>query len=139
MQDDQGNPMVSAIAGEPVEFVLSYETNIDSYQDVVFSIWIRDAFLKGMVSLSNRWTGEKFSSLPQTGEVVCRLPKFPLREGRYYLDLGANINGVKADRVIRAVPLDVVNGKFYRTGKTPTHPNDGDFLCKQLWKLRWNI
>jgi hypothetical protein len=133
MQDDQGNPMVSAIAGEPVEFVLSYETNIESYQDVTFRIWIRDAFLKGIIYLSNALTGENFDTLKSEDSVICRIDRFPLREGRYYLDLGIDVDGAKADRLLRAVTIDVVNGPFFETGKVPRGANAGDYLCDHSW------
>ncbi|MEA3349633.1 MAG: ABC transporter ATP-binding protein [Chloroflexota bacterium] len=133
MCNANGEMITSVVAGEPIDLVLSYEREATNVTNVTFFIWIRDAFLKGMISLSNRWTGEDLTALPPNGEIVCRLPKFPLREGRYFLDLGANFNGIKADRVSRAVPIDVISGKYYKTGKVPNHPNDGDFLNEHSW------
>jgi lipopolysaccharide transport system ATP-binding protein len=136
MRNAEGELLTTAISGEPVEFVLSYVREPTKVTSANFYIWIRDAFLKGMISLSNRWTGEELTDLPEKGDIVCRLPKFPLREGRYFLDLGANFNGTKADRVLRAVPIDVISGNYYQTGKVPNHPNDGDFLCDHSWHLK---
>ncbi|MCJ7703462.1 MAG: ABC transporter ATP-binding protein [Anaerolineales bacterium] len=133
MQDIDGNPMISAIAGEPVNLVLDYKLNIEDFQSASFYIWIRDAFLKGILNLSTSYTGQDFNSLEKEGSIVCRIPRFPLREGRYFLDLGVDVNGIKADRVLRAVPIDVINGKFYVTGKVPQGSNAGDFLCDHSW------
>ena len=80
-------------------------------------------------------TGQKSTFLPQSGQIVCKLPRFPLRAGTYYLDLGADINGTKADRVLRAVTLNVIGGRFYPTGIAPTHSNDGDFLADHSWEI----
>ncbi|HBX68836.1 MAG TPA: hypothetical protein DEH25_05485 [Chloroflexi bacterium] len=130
-----GEPWVSAVAGEPIEFVISYELNTKNLQSATITLWLRDAFTKGILKLSTDLTGQDFSSLPSKGQIVCRVPRFPLREGRYYIDLGANINGVKAERVLRASVLEVINGDFYITGRVPGHANDGDFLCDHFWAL----
>jgi lipopolysaccharide transport system ATP-binding protein len=135
LRDSNGEAIPAAISGEPVEFVLTYEMNAQNVKNASIYVWIRDAFTKGMISLSNVWTGQDLAHLPPKGDLVCKLPAFPLREGRYYLDLGANINGDKADRVLRAVAMDVISGKFYPTGRTPKHPNDGDLLAEHTWHI----
>jgi lipopolysaccharide transport system ATP-binding protein len=135
MRDATGAAVVSAVSGEPVEFVLSYNLAQRHFQTATIAIWVRDAFTKGMIKLATNLTGQDFSRLPASGKIVCRIPRFPLRSGRYFLDLGANMDGVKADRVIRAVTIDVVGGNFYGSGKLPGHPNDGDLLCDHNWAL----
>ncbi len=130
-----GDPWVSAVAGEPVEFVLSYELHTSNMQTATIMLWLRDAFTKGLLKLSTDLTGQDFSALPPKGQIVCRVARFPLRGGRYYVDLGANINGVKSDRVLRASVLEVIDGDFYVTGRVPAHPNDGDFLCEHSWEV----
>lgn len=135
LRDANHDPIPAAISGEPVELVLSYEMTASDARDVSFFVWFRDAFTKGLLSLSNLWTGDDLTNLPAKGEVVCKVPAFPLREGQYYLDLGANINGVKADRVLRAVSMHVIAGNFYPSGKNPRHPNDGDFLVDHGWRV----
>ena len=104
-------------------------------QSAKIIIWIRDAFSKGLIRFSTDLTGQDFVSLPPAGEIVCRIPRFPLREGRYYVDLGANINGIKSERIRRATILEVINGNFYVTGKVPRHNNDGEFLVKHSWSV----
>ena len=51
------------------------------------------------------------------------------------MDLGANINGIKSERIQRAAILEVINGNFYVTGKVPKHNNDGEFLVKHSWSV----
>lgn len=128
-----GDPLVSAIAGEPLELVLSYRTDGKPIPAATVLIWFRDAFGKGLLSLTTALTGQDFENLPPEGRLVCRIPRFPLRGGRYYLDLGADIQGVKADRLLRAAILEVLSGSFYSSGKEPRHPNDGDLLCDHDW------
>jgi lipopolysaccharide transport system ATP-binding protein len=135
LRSGDGEPWVSAIAGEPIEFVISYDLKTQNLQSATIILWLRDAFTKGILKLSTELTGQDFSDLPPKGQIVCRVPEFPLREGRYYIDLGANINGVKAERVLRASVLEVINGNFYVTGRVPVHANDGDFLCEHTWRV----
>ncbi len=125
----------AAVAGESIDFALSYRRSSDTFQSARIMIWLRDAFTKGLLRFGTDLTGQDFESLPQEGRIICHVPRFSLRSGRYYIDLGADVDGVKADRVIRAVTLDVMGGDYYGSGKIPTHPNDGDVLCDHEWTV----
>ena len=135
LRNSDGEVIDAAVSGEPAEFVLYYQCYAEDIKNVRVMLWFRDAFTKGLLRLGTDLIGQDFTALPPEGAVICRVPRFPFKAGRYYLDLGADVNGVKADRVIRAVPLNVIDGDFYGTGKSPAHPNDGDFLCDHSWSL----
>ncbi|MBC8508585.1 MAG: ABC transporter ATP-binding protein [Anaerolineales bacterium] len=135
LRGSNGSTVEAAVAGEAVEFVLQFQCNSEKIQNASIMIWLRDAFTKGLLRLGTELTAQSFNELPQEGKIICRVPRFSLRPGRYFIDLGADIDGVKADRVIRAVTLDVVGGDFYGSGKVPLHPNDGDLLCEHSWRL----
>jgi len=130
-----GDPIDAIVAGEGFEFVLHYQKPAQPIQSAAIYIWLRDAFTKGLLRFGTDLTAQDFNDLPEKGSIICRVPRFPLRSGQYYIDLGADVDGVKADRVIRAVTLDVIGGDFYGSGKAPRHPNDGDVLCEHSWKL----
>ncbi len=133
LRSPKGDSVEAAVSGEPIDFVLHYQHSGENIQNVTIMLWLRDAFLNGKLRFGTDLTGQDFSQLPSEGEIICHVPRFPLRAGGYYLDLGANVNGVKADRVLRAARLDVIDGDYYGTGKTPSHPNDGDYLCDHNW------
>jgi len=135
LRSPKGDAVDAAVSGEAIDFVLHYQHSGGNLQNVTIMLWLRDAFLKGLLRFGTDLTGQDFSQLPSEGEIICHVPRFSLRAGSYYLDLGANVNGVKADRVLRAVRLDVIDGDYYGTGKTPGHPNDGDYLCDHDWHL----
>jgi len=130
-----GDLVDAAVVGESVNFVLSYQRHSEKIRNARIMIWLRDAFTKGLLRFGTDLTGQDFEDLPKEGKIVCRVPRFSLRSGRYYVDLGADVDGVKADRVIRAVTLDVIGGDYYGSGKIPLHPNDGDLLCDHSWSL----
>lgn len=129
----QGELVTSAVAGDPLELVLSYRTDGSAISSAMILLWLRDPFGKGLLALNTGLNGQDLENLPPEGKIICRIPRFPLRMGRYYLDLGADIQGVKADRLMRAAVVDVIGGTFYPTGKEPHHPNDGDMLCEHQW------
>jgi len=136
LRSPKGDVVDAAIAGEAIDFVLYYQREDASNQTTTIMLWVRDAFTKGLLRFGTDLTRQDFLDLPEKGEIICHVPRFPFKAGRYYVDLGANINGIiKADRVVRAAILDVVDGDYYGSGKTPSHPNDGDFLCDHTWRL----
>jgi len=135
LRDGEGVPVNAVVAGDSIDFVLSYVSAGESLRNVSVWFWIRDAFGRGMVALGSRLTGDDFDCLPPKGKLVCHVPRFPLRAGTYYVDLGADVDAsIKADRVLRAVKLEVVAGDFFGTGQT-YYPSYGDFLCEHSWRL----
>ena len=136
IRDSKGDHLDAVVSGDSVEFVLFYERMQGrSLQTTEIYLWIRDAFTKGLLRFGTDLTGQSFGNLPQQGAFICKIVRFPFRSGQYYLDLGANVDGVKADRVVRAVVLDVVDGDYYGSGKVPTHPNDGFVLSDHHWEV----
>ncbi|MBM3145370.1 MAG: ABC transporter ATP-binding protein [Chloroflexi bacterium] len=134
VRNRDGAPLSSAVSGEPVDLVLSYQAQGDIFGTTSIHFWICDAFGKCLISLSSLFTGEDLVNLPARGQIALHVPRFPLREGRYFVDLGADIDGVKADRVLKAIQLDVTTGAYYPV-QQPAHPKDGDFLIEHSWRL----
>ncbi len=134
VRNQNGAPLTSAVSGEPADLVLSYQADGDISGRTSIHFWICDAFGKCLVSLSSLFTGEDLENLPSQGEIALHIPRFPLREGRYFVDLGADIDGVKADRVMKAIQLDVSIGAYYPV-QQPEHPKDGEFLIEHSWRL----
>jgi lipopolysaccharide transport system ATP-binding protein len=66
-----------------------------------------------LLELSNLLSGEQFTRVPETGELVCTIPRLPLAQGRYSLSVQLEIDGLVADSVSRAAYLDVVPGENY--------------------------
>ncbi len=65
------------------------------------------------------WTrvvGQDFASLPPRGRIVLEIPRLPLREGRYSIDLSCRVNTVLADHVREAASFTAVDGDYFGTG-----------------------
>lgn len=138
IRSTDGNPLPGAVSGDPIDIVLRYQAEDRLSGPVSIHFWISDAFGKYILSLSTLYNGEDFYDLPPRGEIALHFPRFPLRQGRYFVDLGADISGRKADRVMRAFALDVIGGAFYPV-RQPSHPKDGDVLVEHHWHFQGEV
>lgn len=134
IRDKDGNPLPAVISGESTNLVLTYQAPQKIQGTVSVHFWVCDAFGTCILTLSSLYTGDDFTNLPPRGELVLHIPRFPLREGRYFVDLGLDIDGVKADRVTRAIQLDVASGAFYPV-QQPADSSYGNLLCDHSWFL----
>jgi lipopolysaccharide transport system ATP-binding protein len=134
IRDKDGSPIPAVTAGDSADLVLSYETDGVVTGTVSVHFWICDAFGKCILTLSSVYTGEDFPNIPAQGEFLINIPRFPLIEGRYFVDLGVDVDSVKADRVSKAIQLDVVSGAFYQV-QQPEDASYGNLLCDHSWRL----
>lgn len=134
ISDMNGKPVPTIVSGEGVKLVLGYQSPSQVKGTVSVHFWICDAFGTCLLTLSSLYTGDDFKDLPPQGEIVLNIPKFPLREGRYFVDLGIDVDGVKADRVTRAIQLDVTAGAFYPVHQ-PADSSYGNLLCEHHWEF----
>jgi lipopolysaccharide transport system ATP-binding protein len=77
-------------------------------------------------------SGGELSGIPETGEFVCTIPRFPLRQGRYFGNIHCAVNGSVADWVKRAFIVDVVDGDYFGTGKLV---KQGKFVADNYWHV----
>ena len=116
--ESNGAGVDSPISGRDCEFVLTYETNGADITEPNIAIAIYTLMGATILHLSSQDQGTRIRSLPQRGEIRCRLPRCPLPPGQYIVNLFADIGGEVLDWVQRASELTVVEGDFYGTGRT---------------------
>jgi len=105
------------ITGEVATVVLCYEgSGHRALQNVSIAVAFYNHMGQSVFVCSTRATGEDFERLPPRGRVVVTIPRLPLREGRYYLNIHCEVNGILADWVREAASTDVVEGDFFGTG-----------------------
>ena len=70
-----------------------------------------------------------------TGQPVleCIVPKFPLAEGHYVMNVSLNENRQRSDTIQDAFRFTVLPGNFYKTGRTP------DFSKGVLVEYHWGL
>ena len=60
-----------------------------------------------------------FPTLPPRGTIVLEVPRLPLRDGGYTINLYSEVNGELADWVKDAARFNVLDGDYFGTGRTP--------------------
>lgn len=86
-----------------------------------------------LTSLSNQMANSPFDEVPAAGKCICRLPKLPLAEGDYYITSNLFVNGIKVDRVERALSFSVLQGDYYGSGLTKFKDSPGVYVG-QNWE-----
>jgi lipopolysaccharide transport system ATP-binding protein len=132
-----GQMVDTPISGEACDIVVSYETPArEPLRKANFRLRICDPEnYNPLLNLHPEAAGVSFDDLPASGEVRCRLERWPLAAGQYYVDVfAAAPAGQLLDFVQRAFDFTVVGGDFYGTGAEP--PSDHrTVLVDQEWSL----
>jgi len=129
-----GTPLEVVQSGQDLEIVVGYGTDAYPLQNVVQSIGIFTLSGQCMLLLNNQIAGSEFRSVPPHGRFACRVERFPLAPGQYYLNLYCEVNGILADWVQQAAPLVVEAGDFFGSGRLPPRGHGG-FLVAQSWRV----
>jgi lipopolysaccharide transport system ATP-binding protein len=99
---------------------------------VVVSFALLDANGQVIVNHRNDFTAELFENVSRTGAFVCCIPRLPLADGNYSLNLFIGTAGRPCDSIADAASVIVERGDFFRTG----HGGDPAF-CKTLLDASW--
>lgn len=99
-----------------------------SLNQLLVSIGIDDELGVRVAQLSNELTGQSLTGTDREEfSVRIRIPRFPLKQGRYNLTVFSSIGGEVADWIQDAIALDVDAGDFFNSGKLP--PDGQGPLC----------
>src|SRR5215471_12223974 len=131
---EDGMEMEVVQAGQDVQFSVGYRASDRNLKNVVISIDIFAQSGQCMIILNSELVGVDFASAPTCGRFTCRVERFPLSPGTYYITLFGMVNGSIADWVQQAAILTVEAGDFYGSGRMP-HKTHGGFLVLQEWNL----
>jgi len=129
--DAQGRRAASVMVGSTLRLVFSYIVPQGTATDVELWVTIRDE--DSNRRLLSAWSpnlGQTFASIPDRGKLICEIPRFPLRPGRYSVAIGVYVNRELADAFTQAIPLDVDAGSFYGCGEPY---RTGEFLHDFRW------
>lgn len=131
---DDGKPTGVVQSGQAVEFSVGYKSSGGDLGDVGMSIDLFAQSGQCMMILNNEMVGVDFSKAAAIGRFKCRVERFPLAAGQYYITLFCRVNGRIADWVQQAAVLMVEAGDFFGTGRQPP-ASHGGFLVAQQWQL----
>lgn len=137
IRDPNGNPVEYVHAGDEIDLVCTYEAE-EPLRNVSIYVYIKDQHEHDVLGLWSKLTGEDFDSLPPHGELVCRVPKFPLLPGVYGINIGASVNSAtvtdSGDEVQDAATLEVITGDFFGTGRSS--PPSLRFQTPHSWRFQ---
>jgi hypothetical protein len=115
-----GEPSDIVRTGEDVDIVLGYESrNREPVRHVGLAVSIYDLLGARLLNLTTELAGDAFDELTGEGSVRCRIPRLPLPDGTYILNVYAHSGGETLDWVQRATELTVAGGDFYGSGQAP--------------------
>lgn len=133
LRNNFGKIVNSVCVGETVDLVFMYQSNsAEELRNVNVAIGIHGKFDENLFLLSTGVLGADFLCLPQSGEIVCRIPQLPLQPGNYSFNLFSTVGGEIADWIQNAGTIQIEAGNFFGTGKLPP-AEQGPFLVSHSW------
>jgi hypothetical protein len=92
----------------------------------VITFIFRTQFGQPLFSCTTRLKNEYLPTLMQEGLIICKILKFPLNHGSYFINIlikqGMD-NSNMLDCIEQAAHFQVVEGDFYGTGRSPSSQN----------------
>jgi lipopolysaccharide transport system ATP-binding protein len=140
MESPDGKVLEVAKSGAPVVFAFEFENlNCDPKDRLSFSFSVSTDREFGLFNNYSHFSDTYFKNLPLTGSVKCLIPELPLAPGNYLVGCrtmmnGDLITGEEADWPRIFIPITVVGGDFYGTGKVNLS-TWGYFLVKGTWTM----
>lgn len=128
LADGHGNELVAGRSGETVVLNFEYAAGRSELRHLHLAVGIDDEYGQRVTHLSNEVTGQVFAEAPGKGRIGIRIPRCPLRNGRYSFTLYSTVNGDIADYLFNAGTFDVEAGDFFGTGKLPTGDQGAFFV-----------
>ncbi len=131
-QDDTGQNVGHLVSGKDYNLVLEYSAPkyIDGKVQVSFAL--KDYQHNNLILHHSDFNDDDFESVPASGKFICQIPKLPLAQGRYLVNIYVGIDGVESDSINDASSIAVEYGNYFGTG----HPGRPE-LCHYLSDCRW--
>lgn len=129
-----GKKVSSIMSGSDIDFVIKYESAENDLKCSLY-IGVYDNMGDKILHLGLPYSGENgVFSTKKSGELRCKIPRVPLPEGCYFINISLHLNDVPYDRIQNAVGFNVEFGDFYGNGKLPSK-SENKFLIDQEWSI----
>ena len=133
---DAGGQQTSTVrGGSPVSFTVEVEASAAAAgRPLAVVLVICDRADNRLLSLYTEWSGQRFLAAGGRQTFACLLPQgLPLIADHYTVLAGVLVGGVAADKVQRAMPLEVLAGSLPAGAATATR-DFGYFLVPHEWR-----
>jgi lipopolysaccharide transport system ATP-binding protein len=117
-EDERGNIIEQGVSGYPLVIALDYQSpNEQSLPNCRSTIVFLDAMGQFLFNCTSDLVISDPLTLPPSGTLRCLIPRLPLSQGQYLLNLMLAVNGEIEDRLHNAIELEVSDGDFFGTGR----------------------
>lgn len=134
--DDAGAPITRLVCGQTAHFRIGYTSDRPRrprQAEISLVISLPDG--TRLMNLSTHFFPDALAEgFAVRGAFTCHVPHFPLRFGRYFVDLYCAIDHEMSDHVRAAASFDVHDGDFYGTGRL-TRAEAGAVLLPHSWDV----
>ena len=134
MINAQNSQASSFNVGEDISLKFRYFVNDSSIlkSNVQIRIAIHNSNQVEVLNLNNEVAGYTFQLDSSEGQIICKIPRIPLGEGTYSINLQAIVNTGVADWINDAGTFEILPGDYYKTGII--EPTKANFYCDSKWE-----
>jgi len=128
------SPLDTIFSGTPLLIKIGYfceSPTVLEDANIAISFFTEDGTL--LFACPSQAVGKTFRIVNGEWELFCKIPKCPLKAGRYAYTLRAEFRGSCIDWVKQAGYLDVEAGDYYGTGKIPGRAHQYGILLDYDW------
>jgi len=127
-----GCPTQTVLAGMPVEISINYAYSEEGNLDFFLAFY--DIYNQRVAHLNTIMTGLQSIASPSNGIVSCKIPRFSLSPGKYFIAVAVNDKNILLDRIENASEILVEMGDYYGTGQH-LGLDWGKFLIDHSWSI----
>ena len=121
--------------GDSIRLLVEYETDESRpLRNVSVSIPVQNSWGQQIFMCWTRMVGQDFETVPPRGQLAVTIPKVPLREGKYSINLWCEVNGILADWIQEAATFNVIENDFFSTGTMPPRGH-GEIVVEHHFSL----
>ena len=131
---NSNNELDLVMAGTDLRIEIEYKSESSSEKINTFNLGLAlfDSNQRFVTVLNSQMASSMFSGIDNSGKVNCRIKKFPLMQGTYYITATLVVNGMVADQLVNACAIDVETGDYYKSGQ-PNDPGRQGVYVEQEW------
>jgi lipopolysaccharide transport system ATP-binding protein len=129
--DFESNYREAVCIGDDIIFKVEFNIK-ETLKNVVFRLQIVDRKGYIITTLNNSHTGHLFNTLDQD-YVLCKIPKIPLLDGEYTVNLLCIVGKSVSDNIENAFKFNIIEGDFFNSGRIPG-VKEG-VLVNHTWEL----
>jgi len=135
LKNGEGQTVDQVRMGDDVVLELSYVSDCSRpLQHVQFSLHFYTMSDQPLFNLMNELVGDDLPTIPPNGTVRCVVPRWPLMPGQYSFNVFCQIGMDTADWILNARLLEVVEGDFFKTGRTVPAGSGDMFVLPHRWE-----